>query len=119
MGTTTDLQLCSSISNESKDSKRINATMHGVPQAISWGKKTTAHLCKVVHDMMKEQAGMLCHASTARADVAQLVTLQPMEAADYTGIPATLSACSLLISRASVKALLQSMPAICLCVGVL
>jgi len=81
----------------------------------SWWEKASGTKC----DLMKAQADMLCDASTARADVAQLVTFQPMEAADYTGVPATLSACSLLISRASVKALLQSMPAICLCVGVL
>jgi len=62
----------------------------------SWWEKASGTKC----DMMKEQAGMLCDASTARADVAQLATFQPMEAADYTGVPATLSACSLLISRA-------------------
>jgi len=56
--------------------------------------------------MMKEQAGVLCDASAARADVAQLATFQPKEAADYTGVPATLSACSLLTSNAKHEELL-------------
>ena len=40
----------------------------------SWWEKASGTKC----DMMKEQAGMLCDASTARADVAQLVTFQPL-----------------------------------------
>jgi len=70
----------------------------------SWWEKASGTKC----DMMKEQAGMLCDASTARADVAQLATFQPKEAADYTGVPATLSACSLLTSSAKHDRLLGS-----------
>ena len=70
----------------------------------SWWEKASGTKC----DKMKEQAGVLCDASAARADVAQLATFQPMEAADYTGVPATLSACSLLTSNAKHEGLLGS-----------
>ena len=70
----------------------------------SWWEKANGTKC----DMMKEQAGVLCDASAARADVAQLATFQPMEAADYMGVPATLSACSLLTSNAKHEELLGS-----------
>ena len=70
----------------------------------SWWEKASGTKC----DMMKEQAGVLCDPSAARADVAQLATFQPMEAADYTGVPATLSACSLLTSNAKHAELLGS-----------
>ena len=70
----------------------------------SWWEKANGTKC----DMMKEQAGVLCDASAARADVAQLATFQPMEAADYMGVPATLSACSLLTSNAKHERLLGS-----------
>ena len=68
----------------------------------SWWEKASGTRC----DMMKEQAGELCDASAARADVAQLATFQPKESADYTGVPATLSACSLLTSNAAHEGLL-------------
>ena len=70
----------------------------------SWWEKASGTKC----DLMKEQAGVLCDASAARADVAQLATFQPMEATDYTGVPATLSACSLLTSNAKHEGLLGS-----------
>ena len=79
--------------------KKVNVT---TVKDQSWREKASGTKC----DRMKEQAGVLCDASTARADVAQLPTFQPMEATDYTGVPATLSACSLLTSSAKLEGLL-------------
>ena len=73
-------------------------------KAMSWWEKASGTKC----DKMKEQAGVLCDASAARVDVAHLATFQPMLAADYTGVPATLSACSLLTSNAKHEGLLGS-----------
>ena len=73
-------------------------------KAMSWWEKAGGTKC----DKMKEQAGVLCDASAARVDVAHLATFQPMLAADYTGVPATLSACSLLTSNAKHEGLLGS-----------
>ena len=70
----------------------------------SWWEKASGTKC----DMLQSRSSVLCDASAARADVAQLVTFQPMETADYTGVPATLSACSLLTSTTKHEELLGS-----------
>ena len=70
----------------------------------SWWETASGAKC----DTMKEQAGVLCDVGAPRADVAQLATFQPMEAIDYTSVPATLSACSLLTSSAKHEGLLGS-----------
>ena len=68
----------------------------------SWWEKANGTKC----DMLREQASVFCDANAARADVAQLATFQPTEAADYTSVSATLSACSLLTSQAKQEDLL-------------
>ena len=55
---------------------------------------------------MKEQADALCGTSAVRTDVAQLATFEPRDATEYTDVPATLSACSLLTSSAKLEGLL-------------
>ena len=47
-------------------------------------------------DTMAAMAEELCGKNATCADVAQLPTFQPQEAADYSGVFATLSACSLI-----------------------
>ena len=47
-------------------------------------------------DTMAAMAEELCGENATCADVAQLPAFQPQEAADYSGLPATLSACSLI-----------------------
>jgi len=86
--------------NLGKDKKVNVATV----KDQSWWEKASGTKC----DKMEAQAGMLCDASTACADVAQLVPFQPTQAADYTSMPATLSACSLLMSNANHENLLGS-----------
>jgi hypothetical protein len=68
----------------------------------SWWETASGTKC----DAMTAQADVLCNASAPRADVAQLATFQPTEATDYTNVPATLTACSLLTTNGKHEAIL-------------
>ena len=97
IGRTPLLFMCIS-GNLGTDKKVTVATM----KDQSWWETASGTKC----DMMKEQASVLCDASATRADVAQLPTFEPKQATDYTDVPATLSACSLLTSSAKLEGLL-------------
>ena len=81
--------------------KKVNVT---TLKDQSWWEKADGTKC----DTLQSMSSVLCDASAARTDVAQLATFRPMEAADYTCVPATLSACSLLTSNAKHEELLGS-----------
>ena len=68
----------------------------------SWWELASGAKC----NSMAAQAQELCSADAPSSDVAQLQTFQSQDAIDYTNVPATLSACSLLELRNNHAALL-------------
>ena len=87
------------LSGNVADNKEVKVTSI---KNISWWQPSSGHK----HDAMTAQAQTLCDTDAPVADVVSLPTFVPQENIDYTNVPATLTACSLLDLKVNHGALL-------------